>query len=179
MKISKRMVEVYSLRDGFAWGHIALVINGESVDLLVNSDYGSYAHFWTHCGINPKKFLCQIDMHYAMNKLTNGKMMQPDHGKYASEIKERIIKARRENGISSEDARSAWDEMLGAAEEYGSGDILMNELVQSKYFEQVFGDYESLPNPKEVKPECLGFWKYIWTPFVDELKKELGAIKAA
>jgi hypothetical protein len=173
MQIIKKTAEVYELRNGFEWGHIAIIQTGpESVDVVINSDYGSYAYFWTHCGKDPKKFLCKIDMHYAMNKFTNGKMYEPDPDKYSDQIKRTIINLRRDGDLNEQDARDAWDELLEIVEEYHKGDILFHKLVYSDWFEKVFKDYDGLPNAKRIKSEVSGFWEKIWIPFIDELKNE-------
>lgn len=180
MEIVKKTAEVYELRDGFAWGHIALVINGETVDVVINSDYGSYAYFWTACGKDPKVFLCQVDMHYAMNKLTSGKMYEPDTDKYQSEIKELIIRRRRDGYLDQHQAREAWDGLLAIIDEYGNGDVLFHELISSDWWGSVFfNDFDNLPSAERVKPQVSGFWEKIWIPFTQELKRELEEKQAA
>lgn len=179
IKIIKKDCEIYTIRNGMEWGQICLSISGETVDVLSNSSFGTYSYWWGACGMNPKKFLTQISMHYAMEKFTNGKMMIPDPDRYSDDIKRQIIDVRRADLISASDARNAWTDLLGILEDYPSGDALYVSIVESKWFEKIFGDYDSLPNTKMVDPQCRGFWDEIWIPFVEELKRELAAEQIA
>lgn len=173
--VTKTNAEFYYIRgNGFVWGFIALAIIGkESCQVLCNSDYGHYAYGWTHCGMNPKKFLCRLDMQYAMNKLTNGKLYEPDVDEYENDIKNSIIESRRSGNLTETEARIAWNEMCLLVDEYGCSSILFNELYNHPLFSKVFGSFENMPNSERIRPECQGFWDKIWIPFIEQLRLEI------
>lgn len=180
-RVIKSEAELYQIRQDTGgsngWGDIALVCVKESVRVMINSDFGAYAHVWTHCGGNPKEFLTELDFDYCMKKLTNYKHYVKAPEKYPEEVKKRIIEARRENESFSKDmARQAWIDMLNA--DHDSGDLYFQELIDHPFFEDVFGEYEYLPSAEKINPRCQMFWDKVWLPFVEQLKSEL-AEKAA
>jgi len=173
--IEKSKVDIYKIRHkgSCVWGDITVEFGKTSAQLMINSDYGSYAYNWFSTGENPKKFLCDINMCYAMEKLSDYNLYEPDPYKYSDEIKELIIDSRKGEYLTKEEAREAWDDMLGILDDYPSGDIMYKELIDHKYFNKVFGGFEYLPSATRVKPKHKHFWENIWLPFVDELKREL------
>ncbi len=176
MKVTKSQAELYQVRSGkgsCAWGDITLICGDQSVSVMATSDYGSFDHYWSHCGGEPKDFLCGLDFQYTMKKLTNGKLYIPDPSGYRKEIKENIIEARKENYLTKEQAKTAWDEMLAIQDEYEKGDIFFKELYEHEFFEQVFGACEGLPSSTEPDHCAVDFWNDVWTPFIESLRKEL------
>ncbi|MBL4701599.1 MAG: DNA cytosine methyltransferase [Phycisphaeraceae bacterium] len=56
MVITKKQIDLYRMRgkceDGFTtWGNISMELGRESVNVMVNSDFGHYAYNWTHAGL--------------------------------------------------------------------------------------------------------------------------------
>lgn len=175
-KVIKSEAELYQVRQdtggSCGWGDIVLVCGKESVRVMINSDYGAYSHIWTHCGGDPKEFLTELDFDYCMKKLTSYKHYIKAPEQYPTEVKLRIIEARREHeGLSREEARDAWNAMLKA--DYYAGDVYFKELIDHPLFEKVFGDYEYLPSATKIDPCCQDFWDKVWLPFVEQLKSEL------
>lgn len=178
-KVTKSQAELYQVRaGGFTWGDITLICGKESVSVMATSDYGSFNHFWSHCGGEPKAFLCTLDFQYTMKKLTDGKLYVPDPDGYRNEIKENIIESRKEAVLTKDEAREAWDDMLSHQEEYPQGDLFYKGLYEHDLFKKVFGDCEGLPSATTECCRSVDFWKDIWTPFISELKQEI-ANKAA
>lgn len=176
VRIEKSKIDIYKIRHEkrSIWGNICVEFGESSAILMINSDYGSYAYNWFATGNNPKKFLCGLDMEYAMNKLTEGNLYEPDESKYADEVKKKIIDKRRDGYITKEVAREAWDDMMEILSEYShSGDILYHELMSAKHSGKVFIDFEEYPSATRVKPKHQHFWNEIWMPFIEELKMEM------
>jgi hypothetical protein len=177
MKVTKSQAELYQVRSckgNCAWGDITLICGAQSVSVMATSDYGTFDYSWSNCGGEPKEFLCGLDFQYTMKKLTNGKLYIPNPDGYRNEIKESIITARKDgHGISKEDARTAWDEMLAFLDEYRKGDLLFNALYNHEFFEPVFGDTEYLPSSAQVDHSAVDFWNDVWTPFINSLREEL------
>lgn len=178
MKVTKTTTDLYSVRretkaDPGAWGDISLAFGEHSVNVMINSDYGSFGYYWGATGPDPRKFLCEIDMHYAMNKLTSCNLYEPDPDKYSDEVKESIIGARKEQYLDKDQAREAWDDMLSIVEDSASVDLMYHQLVDHELFEAVFGDHEGLPCATRVRPTVVAFWDNVWKPFVKQLQSEL------
>ncbi len=173
--VSKSQSELYQVRSGkgsLAWGDITLICGKESVSVMATSDYGTFDHHWSHCGGEPKSFLCNLDFQYAMKKLTNGKLYTPDPEGYEKEIKDSIIDSRKGDGLTRAQARTAWDEMLSIQDEYQKGDLFFHALYEHELFDKVFGDCEGMPSATQPDPCAVDFWNDVWTPFINELEKE-------
>lgn len=174
ISVTKQTCEYYHIRNGYTWADIAFIVRNKQVDVLINSDYGHFAHNWISCGQNPKAFLCSMGKDYAMQKLSNYQSMEIDMDECMKDLKRSIIEARRNGELDAEQAREAWEQMTEDWDNYSSSyDIACSKLVDNEYFEVVFGDYEALPSSKRMKPECEGFWDKIWVPFVEELRREM------
>ncbi|MEB5557091.1 hypothetical protein GOP97_15090 [Vibrio cholerae] len=172
-KVIKTQAELYQVRHKTfgGWGDIFLICGQESVRVAINSDYGTFAHNWTHCGGDPKEFLTDIDFDYCMKKLTNYKHYVPAPEQYPIEVKQSIIESRREENLTKEEAREAWEDMLNT--EHSEGDLYFKELIDHPLFEKVFGATEYLPSAQKVDPCCQDFWDKVWFPFIGQLKEEL------
>lgn len=171
--VIKSEAELYQIRQNGSsgWGDIVLVCGKESVRVMINSDFGSYSHIWTHCGGDPKEFLTEVDFDYCMKKLTDYNHYVPAPEEYPTEVKRRIIEARQDDNLTKAEAREAWEDMLNT--EYDEGDLYFKELIDHHLFEKVFYDYEYLPCAKKIAPRCQMFWDNVWLPFIEQLKTEL------
>lgn len=176
MTVTKAVAELYQVRSGqgsLAWGDITLKCGPESVSVTVTSDYGTFDHYWSHCGGEPKAFLTGLDFDYTMKKLSGGSLWVADTCAYENEIKDRIIECRKDDCISKEDARTAWDDMLAINEEFDGGDLFFHALYDHDMFTSIFGDYEAMPSATKYCGRCVIFYNDIWMPFIESLKKEL------
>jgi len=176
VKVTKSQAEFYEVRSGknsLAWGDIVIKCGKQSVSVMATSDYGTFDHYWSHCGGDPKEFLCGLDFQYAMKKLTNHELYIPNPAGYENEIKESIICSRKEDGLTKEQAKTAWVEMLEILEEYEEGDLLFHGLYDHVLFESVFGDYEGLPSSTIPDPRAVDFFNDIWNPFTVYLREEI------
>jgi hypothetical protein len=176
MKVTKSQAELYQVRSGkgsLAWGNITLICGAESVSVMATSDYGTFDYHWSHCGGEPKNFLCGLDFQYTMKKLTNGNLYTPDPSGYREEIKSSIIESRKDEGLTKEQARTAWDEMLCIHDEYEKGELFFNALYNHALFDNVFGEAEYLPSSTQPDHCAVNFWNDVWTPFINSLRQEL------
>tara|TARA_R110000850_G_scaffold58147_1_gene135457 strand:+ start:30 stop:587 length:558 start_codon:yes stop_codon:yes gene_type:complete len=176
MTVTKTVAELYQVRSdtgSLAWGDITLKCGSSSVSVTATSDYGTFDHYWSHCGGEPKAFLTSLDFDYTMKKLSGGKLWVADVDAYENEIKTRIIEYRKDDCISKEEARTAWGEMLAINEEFDGGDMFFNALYEHDLFCSIFGDCESMPSATKYSGRCVDFYNDIWTPFIETLKVEL------
>ncbi len=177
MPVTKAQIDLYRIRTKMesgwnTWGNISLEFGRESVNVMINSDFGHYAYNWTHTGPDPYDFLCRINRDYAMNKLSDGKLYEPDVEKFGDQVKKSILELRYDRSITKEQARDAWDDLIPITTEYNDANAIWTKLIDSDWFNTIFGDYENLPSAQRVRPEIEQFWKYIWLPFVDHLKEQ-------
>jgi len=177
MTIKKTLTETYTLRgEQSLWAKINLDCGENSVNVMISSDYGEFNYYWVSTGYTQKKFLCSINMDYAMKKLMGGtdKMYEPGWDSRKRSVKIAIIEARREKEyLSKFEAREAWDDMLNVMEDYsGSVDIYFEEIMEHNSFQKIFYDFEGIPEDDKLKPRVLHFWNNIWLPFTNELRKE-------
>ncbi len=174
MKVTKRKIDVYTIRgkcsEGFnTWGEITLELGEHSAKIMANSEYGSFAYNWFHTGSNPTQFLKNLNIDYAMEKLTEYDYTEPDYEAMTQIIKETIIQERQYQNITAEAAREAWNEMIPIVDEYRNRDVIHTMLWNNKHYEKIFGDLDSLPSPVQIKPKLVSFWNHIWTPFINSL----------
>lgn len=176
MKIVKSTTETYSIKgDRCLWAKINLDCVGETVNVMISSDYGEFNHYWGSCGCPPKKFLCDIDMHYGMGKLVGGtsKLYEADFSKRIMSFKKVIIEARQLNDITRGQARTAWMEMLHIFDYcQNSNDIYLDRTYNSEVFNDIFFDFYSIPQDDKIKKSIVDFWEDIWIPFTQFLKDE-------
>lgn len=175
--IQKTLTETYSLRgQKCLWAKINLDCGEESVNVMISSDYGEFSYYWGYCGTNPKKFLTTTDMHYTMKKLMGGtdNMYEPDFEARNSAFKKMIIEYRKEDRITKEQARSAWQKVL-AIFEYcqNSNDVYYSECFNADELECILYDMDAIPENSKMKNKVTDFWEDVWIPFTEFLKDEL------
>lgn len=170
-------LDIHSVR--CSWARITIAEHG---DLMVQSDCGDFAYSWRSYGTSFKEFLISImgrgDTSYLYNKLSNPEREKElDVKSMKKEMKERILKYRRENyhTFSEESARELWDEVNdllsnGLDENYFHWKY--NDLPGSKY--DVFGDlYETDIIQHLPDYSTLTFCEVVAPLFAETLKNEL------
>jgi len=180
--VHKRQVECYKVRNkgtSSGWANFNCEWGDESVHVMIDSDYGSYSYYWSHCGQDPKAFLISLERMYAMEKLNNYNYFEFDETQLDAELKSIILYTRREyyDSFTKEMARDAWDTLLGIYD--GSKDLYYEKLFEYEHFEELFGDSEGLPHPRRVIPKLVTFWDECWIPFTQALQEELDSEKSS
>lgn len=175
--IIKTLTETYSMRgEKCLWAKINLDCGEESVNVMISSDYGEFNHYWGCCGMNPKKFLTDIDMHYTMKKLmgSTDNMYEPDFGARLKSFKKKIIERRRFLDIEKDQARSAWNKVLSIFDySQNSNDVYFSECMNANELDCILYDLDSIPENTKMKNVVVEFWEDIWVPFTEFLKNEI------
>jgi len=107
---SKVAIHRYALpsikREG--WAIITLSTDGM---FSAVSDYGDYAHLWTHHGMKDfREFFTrpEDDWDYIVNKLSHGRKVY-DGRETVLAIKRDILSSRRDGSLDRDEAREEWD----------------------------------------------------------------------
>jgi hypothetical protein len=171
-------MERYSVRgDHGVWATIALRDyerpnnTGERLhggEILINSDFGEYAYSWGNMGSPLKQFLCRIGRNYVIDKFTNGRDTEFDFDASLAAVKKEIRSMRREREITRAEARDAMDDL--PSEDEGK-DQFLRELWNMDLFTDGDPPFEFLL--ERERPQITGFYKHVWTPFVEHLRAEL------
>src|ERR1700676_3747316 len=104
-------VERYLIRAGNEWAYI--YVDEASGVFTSYSSFGNYAYQWRSIGnATLKEFLSDLDFSYFMRKTRNG-YLRFDLDATIDGIKRYIIEQRRYGGLTSEEARSAWNDLPG------------------------------------------------------------------
>lgn len=189
-RIRRSHAERYDIRlprPSMSWATIVVCEDGQ---VLVQSDYGDWAHWWSHHGREGiKHFLCEIDHWYLMNKLGKGQKEHFNHEQTVRDMRREIVRWRRDGHVewllaklqakgrgtswssARELARAAWDDL----DQCGCHSIhdFCQGVTDSMPLSALF-DLSELPLVTEPAIGLQEFAKRIWPVFVDELRKELG-----
>lgn len=179
--IKKTTTETYTLRgERCLWAKINLDISGNTVNVMISSDYGSFNYYWCSCGENPKKFLTTISMDYAMGKLMGGyqNMNEPDWESRIKEIKNMVLEYRKERSLNKDKAREIYDYIkndlnLKMYEFSCDENMYFKELTENRIFDDLFYDFDAIPTHTKLKHIVNEFWEDIWIPFTNFLKEEI------
>ena len=165
INVSQRTV--YGFRYKGEWADI-LVIHGARentnwVSVVVHSSYGTYGYNWQNIGQTDWwVFLNGLDIDYCL-----GKMMKPDelrefdHDKTVKNMKQYILEHRRQDVISGNGAREAWNELDEI--EWSTDDRMFLDRI---YNIPVFADeYWEWPY-YSISGSAQGFWDRVWRPWI-------------
>lgn len=163
------------------WALITICDTGKESGLLqITSDYGNWSYQWGSMGSDIRSFLITISDNYLIDKLT---MDKPNDRKFfefdktITEMKRQIIEMRKDNYITKELARDAYDEVLDLEKnnDYDQQNVdsfstyILNYCT---YLWKVF-DYESMPCVCVYSPQIVMFIDRLWSVFKDQLKLEI------
>jgi hypothetical protein len=98
----------YSLPNvkGEGW---AIFVIGSDGYFSVVSDYGDYAYLWTHAGEEFRRALIRMDWDYASRKLAHGRPKEYQQRRTLANVKDCILRYRRDGSWTAEKAREEWD----------------------------------------------------------------------
>lgn len=185
MSVERIEVEGYKVRTAGPcpeWAHIfvrewtrarhdGIAYGGE---IAIHGSFGTYAYTWTHCCVSFKQFLIGVEFHYFMEK-ASPQFKEFDFDGSLANIREAVLRARRIGDIDRRTAAVTWEGFDDIRSEGNGG---AHKFVSDLY------DIEALrrvtQEPYEFVRErptaaCTGFWRELWPPFIDELKREVAA----
>lgn len=163
-----------------------------SGEILIHSSYGTWAHYWGHCGEPFETFLADLDRSYAAGKFLGTKASVFDGEATVKGLRQSLLEDRRAGNITKNDARSIWDWIDSNEFDLENGDEgnFINRLIKctkeadwcdvqkGKYAElgPGRGARHFLEEPWErpchkIDPQFEGFWREIWPLFLEHLKR--------
>lgn len=180
MKCKKTTCEKYSLRFNNGWDWANFMID-ESGLMQCNSSFGNYSYQWGAFGESFKKFLCGIDSSYLLNKVSDNNYF--DVNKYQKQAKKALIALRKENEITSEQARELYEFIENGLDDCGSSyDLVCGEIYDNALLSKVCnGDvmYSDFSPEQDYPPNAVAFANEIFPMFVNILKEELETQRTA
>jgi hypothetical protein len=156
----------YSLPNekGVGWG---IFVIGSDGYFSVISDFGNYAYFWTHAGMEFRKFLTQLDWHYVATKISPVQHGPFDGDRTVQNVKRRILELRRRHSLTKEEADEEWQNADRGFNSEVDFHLWLNETTLDDAYElAVRPDF-----PRNVED----FTKVLFPRFQKVLKDELEA----
>ena len=191
MRILKNTYEAYHLKNNGEWATICLLdltpnsprASGEFAgELLIHSTYGSWAYNWNSCGRPFKEFLQDVDFSYLFKKFMGHDARCYAGSATVKELKRRIIYARTHSGLSKDESRFLWNQLVLNQEtiEESVAGLVESLSAISDDSSRAIRDFLSEPWEYAVQmpaPATIGFWKELWPEFRAMLATE--TLKAA
>lgn len=175
-KCAKSTCEKYTFSFNKGWDWAIFTIDEHGL-FQCHSSYGDYNHYWGSHGGNFKKFLCTINSGYLLDKVAKEDTF--DFEDYIKDTKKEILEMRREESLTSEQARELWDYFNSDMDnfEYTSSlDLVAYEVVGNKTLNKIYRGsvYDSRFMPRKTySNQALLFAREVYPLFVEELRKEL------
>ncbi len=192
IRVIDRAARCVAIQNGYEHGEI-FIRHGSTEDrdgraqnwvtFACHTTFGAYSNHWSHIGSNDwRKFIQNGQLDHVMNKFCPGKWDEPDFEATADGFKDTLIEARRAGLLEKDEAREAWgrlDDAIGAARNYESVPdaavaMLLDHVAGEDWTSECWEDVKRRPNG-QVK----GFFERIWTPFCEDMARELAAEREA
>ena len=173
MKISKKSVDVYRLRDlgDIGWADITIDSDENSGRITIASDWGNWQRYWGSCGMPFKDFLIGLrnNIHYMADKMNADNWF--DFDATIVNYKETILRFRREEQFDAELLRKAYDELKAMKDELCTDKQHFSVLFyNSQYLNEIFEHPETI---ESISPQFQNFWKKAFLPFIEHLQSEI------
>lgn len=160
------------------WGRATIKEWDKGGLIQITSDFGTYEFTWTSIGDQTlREFMVGLNFGYAMGKLTDDRGVSEFDGEATEKaMRHQICELRREDGISKDDAREAWQDLDIWLDDSAPGQVFCHTVVNdcTTYFDKVcYNQPENIPDMTRVRPSVQGFWDEIWPMFCAVWKSEL------
>jgi len=205
MSVTKHTnVDVYSVRNRGEWATIVVREWSDQREdgseqhrgeILINSTFGSWAHYWGAPGTRFRRFLLGLDFGYAFGKFMGLALEQYDGDASMAGLQRKVIESRRRRHISREAARFVWDQIDDHSSELresqesfitACGHIGREcdapwarraiSTMELDDIGEIFAEPWYLTETRD-HPQAVGFWRDIWPEFCAALRAELEAEK--
>jgi hypothetical protein len=153
------------------------------VTFACHTTFGAYSNHWSHIGPNDwRAFIQNGDMDHVMSKFCPGKWEEVDFEATVESFQKTLLDVRREGDVDKDEAREARERLEGAisqARDYESQPaaavaILLDQISGEEWATDAWESVKRRPNG-----QAKGFFEQIWTPFCQEMARELEAERIA
>lgn len=163
LPVQLRRYSLPSIKGG-GWG--IFVIGSDGYFSCV-SDYGDYAFFWTHAGMEFRRFLVRTNADYVAGKLAHGLTVW-SADKTVENIKDLIVQHRRGGDWTKEQAREEWD-LLESNDFTGEAGFIQWTRESS------ISDAWELASGNNTPTQIVAFSETVFARFQQVLRDELAA----
>lgn len=187
MSVRKLPCEAYHLRTAERFGEHGTVYlrewqqehNGSihyGGEIVANTSFGVYGHYWTHCGVPFKRFLTGLEFHYFMEKACE-KFKEFDFDASLASIRRAVIEHRKDTSIDKPTAAAIWSQIKDIE---SSGNNGGHQFVADLYAIDELRRVTQEPYEyarEHPTAQAVGFWRELWPLLVAELKREIEPVK--
>jgi len=178
-RVKKTTVEKYTIRDERGQWQAHIMVDDQSGDISIQSDYGNYAYWWTARGIGVtlKQFLLSTNDSYVMQKFGyGGKNEHFFDDKTIDNIRAEIAEKYKQGSIDKVEALTCTlelDDIEG--NDHKTSTELYSTLVDQAptLMEKIYDNNPyDIPWVSGTHPSLVAFMERVWPVFIAELKKE-------
>ncbi|MEO8298766.1 MAG: hypothetical protein ABI574_13265 [Burkholderiales bacterium] len=157
-------------------------------EIAIHSSFGSWGCVWTACAVPFKQFLMRAEFDYVFTKFMGTKLERHDGPGAMKQIKRHIVHERRMGDLDKEQARDAWDLVMGESDRIDSDDStafgyamldIGSRIDEGHPLSDYFNDPSGWPLATKPDSQAAGFWRELWPPFIEALKAEQQELQPA
>lgn len=156
-------------------------ISRECGEILIHSSFGAWAHQWGHLGRPFRQWLLTAEFGYVFTKFMGNELERFDGEASVRAVFERIVHYRRENLLTKDQAREAWNEMRYFASQAESCESYFGEAMRLVSIQidddhpmaDYFSDPMEWPRMTRDDHQAVGFWRELWPHFINYLRNEI------
>ena len=143
--------------------------NTHSLNLTINSSFGTVSHYWSNMGCLAGQFLPKLERDYLLNKLWGLDYLQFDAKATKEALRELFRKLHADGEMEAEDL----DQILTDINQDLSDDAgeiqFRMELEDTGVFSWIgHGEHPMCTKPN---PQALGFWRELWPGLLEAVKE--------
>lgn len=158
----------------------------ECGEILIHSDFGSWANSWGHMGVPVKQFLRGLSSDYLASKLMGSEAYTFDGALTVRELRQRLLTWRKVTDLTKDEARALWDYIYNHEGELETSEVdFVNTMQDARHELVCTAQVRSfLQDPWEHIAHSMdrrfqGFWEHVWPEFVSQLRQELAEAEPA
>ena len=169
----RKVHDKYTIRFNDGWDYAIFTIDDTGM-FNCQGSFGNYAYKWGSFGDSFKKFLVRLNPDYLYTKLCERTYF--DFEEYFDKCKTEVLKLRKEDGITKEQARTLWEFFADDLDSGGNYEITCLRLFENDTLSEVCGGdvtYSEFWPEMDYTASMKGFVENIYPMFIDALKGEL------
>lgn len=189
--VHKTICDLYRVRVDGEWASICLSdwqgadVNGRDFfggEIQVRSSFGNFSNSWNAAGTPFRKFLQEIESDYFFSKCMGADAQLYDGEGTWREIARQVLECRQDKGLTKEEARGIWSQLMAERDRMEQSDREMVEAV-SNFDGLTQAGRDLLSEPwgficNKADPQSTEFWRVLWPEFIEQLRFETDSSSA-